>query len=285
MLDREMIAYSLSLLGVKSGDALLVHSALTALGEVDGGADTVIDGMLDTLGKDGTLIMSTLTGWAKPFDPDHTPSAVGALSECFRKREGVVRSRHPVHSVAAYGRLAKWITDGHDQCRTGCGEGTPYEKLASVGGKVLLLGVDMDRNTIMHMTEERADLAYLLSLDIPAPVYDPNKVFTLVKFPPGHRDFLSTTPLLRRAGCLTEGRIGHASAMLIDIRSAAEVIGEELRKNPALFLCSNPNCHFCDWARKLLNREAIDYSRYQEHCCPDPVCECCAVNESFRPNN
>ena len=58
------------------------------------------------------------------------------------------------------------------------------------GGKAVLLGVDMDRNTVMHSLEEAIDAKYLRTLDIVAPTYIENhkeKTFTLEKFPPGHR--------------------------------------------------------------------------------------------------
>jgi len=252
MLTKKDIEFSLSLMGIKKGDTVLVHSAYTAIGEIEGGANAVIDAFLNVIGNRGTLVMSTLTGWAAPFDRDNSPSAVGWLSECFRRRNGTLRSMHPVHSVAAYGKHAEYITEGHENCPTGCGDGTPYHKIEKLGGKAMLLGVDMDRNTIMHMLEERADLRYLLSLDIPAPTYTPDKkTFTLTKFPPGHRDFLSATPYLRRSGAMIEGMIGNAVTKVIDIRKLCEVMDEVLRRDPLFFICHNPNCNFCNWARKL----------------------------------
>ena len=124
MITKKEIKRSLQLMGIVPGDTLLLHSALTAIGKVDGGADTVIDAFLEAIGEEGTLVMSTLTGWFAPFDAATSPSAVGYLSEVFRKRPGVLRSLHPVHSVCAYGKNAAFITEGHEHCKTGCGEGT-----------------------------------------------------------------------------------------------------------------------------------------------------------------
>nr|MBQ4319588.1 AAC(3) family N-acetyltransferase [Clostridia bacterium] len=285
MLTKSDVKFSLELMGIEKGDILLVHSALTAIGEVDGGADTVIDAFLESVGEEGTVVMSTLTGWGAPFDRDTSPSAVGWLGECFRRRPGTLRSMHPVHSVAAYGRHAEYIVSGHENCPTGCGEGTPYDKLEQLGAKAILLGVDMDRNTIMHTLEERADLEYLLSLDIPAPTYTPDKkVFTLTKFPPGHRDFLSATPYLRRSGAMVEGMIGDAVTKVIDIKKLAEVMGSELKKNPLFFICHNENCNFCNWARKLYAGSPINFADYTINVCSDKNCEVCVVDESYRPN-
>ncbi len=282
MITKDDIVFSLECMGVQKGDILLLHSALTSIGKTENGADTVIDAFLEAIGEEGTLVMSTLTGWFAPFDAKTSPSAVGYLSECFRKREGVLRSLHPVHSVCAYGKHAEYITKDHDKCETGCGEGTPYLKIAELGGKAVLLGVDMDRNTTMHSMEEAIDAKYLLALDIPAPTYIDdykNKKFTLKKFPPGHRDFLSMTPYLRKADIMNEGKIGNALVKVIDIKAMFNLGKKLMEKNPLLFICENENCNSCHWSRLLYTNEKIDYSRYKKHQCHDKHCEVCVVEE------
>ena len=67
MITKQEIKRSLSLMGIVPGDTILLHSAMTAIGKVDGGADTVIDAFLETIGAEGTLVMSTLTGWFAPL--------------------------------------------------------------------------------------------------------------------------------------------------------------------------------------------------------------------------
>ena len=79
MITKQEIKRSLGLMGIVPGDTLLLHSAMTAIGGVEGGADSVIDAFLETIGEEGTLVMSTLTGWFAPFDAATSPSAVGYL--------------------------------------------------------------------------------------------------------------------------------------------------------------------------------------------------------------
>jgi len=271
------ILLGLQLADIRPGDILLVHSALSSIGYVQGGADTVVDALLEAVGEQGTIVMSTLTGWSAPFDPDRSPSAVGRISEVFRRRPGVLRSRHPVHSVAAYGAAAKQITEGHECCETGCGEGTPYLKVRDLGGKAVLLGVDMDRNTAMHGLEELIDARYLRTLAIPAPTYLKQDTFTLQKFPPGHRDFLRITPVLRRENVMVEGRIGQAVLRVIDMQGLYRIGMELLREDPLYFICNNENCNSCHWSRLLYGSEAIDMSRYEKNHCQDPTCEICVI--------
>jgi aminoglycoside 3-N-acetyltransferase len=135
-INKDDIKFSLELMDIKKGDVMIVHSSLSSMGYIQGGADAVIDALLETVGDEGTIVMSTLTGWADHFDVNTTPSAVGKISEVFRKRYNAYRSLHPVHSVAAIGKHAKYITEGHDKCETGCGPGTPYYKIRELDGKM-----------------------------------------------------------------------------------------------------------------------------------------------------
>ncbi|HOJ10030.1 MAG TPA: AAC(3) family N-acetyltransferase [Clostridiales bacterium] len=281
IINKEDIKFSLELMGIVKGDVLIVHSSLSSIGYVDGGADSVIDALLETVGDEGTIVMSTLTGWFDHFDADTSPSAVGKISEVFRKRNNAYRSLHPVHSVAAIGKHAKYITDGHNNCETGCGQGTPYYKIKELNGKIMLLGVDMDRNTIMHCLEEEIDAHYLRTLDIVAPTYIENykeKIFILKKFPPGHRDFLRITPELRKKDALIEGKIGNAIVKVIDMEKLFNMGLEILKNDPLFFICSNPNCNSCDWSRLLYSDTDIDYTRYRGNGCVDNTCEICVVD-------
>ena len=57
MITREQITGDLKALDIRTGDAVMMHSSLSALGFVDGGAETVVDALLETVGPDGTLLV------------------------------------------------------------------------------------------------------------------------------------------------------------------------------------------------------------------------------------
>ncbi len=162
--------------GIERGDCILVHSSLSSLGWVEGGADGVTEALIAAVGPDGTVLFPTLTGSpndspASPpvFDVRTTPCWTGAIPEAARNRPDAVRSLHPTHSVAAIGKLARWFASGHGLVRTPCGFGSPYDKLADVGGKIVLVGVTQSVNTSFHMAEEIVDVPYVL-LDRPTDV-------------------------------------------------------------------------------------------------------------------
>lgn len=256
IVTREDVTYGAYLAGIREGDVVLMHSALSAVGKVDGGADTIIDGLMDVIGQSGALAVSTLTHYypkGPRYDRDTTPTNVGIIAETLRKRPGAVRSLNPTHSIAAIGGRAEELCADHEKCATVCGEGSPYTKLRDMGGKIALLGVDMNRNTTLHSIEDLEDCSYLETRPALRPTYmegDPEEPIILTKFPPGHRDFLHFTPELRRAGALREAPVGNAMLKVID---AAEMfrLGRELVSNDKMyFMCKNESCAYCTNARE-----------------------------------
>ena len=78
-------------LGIRPGDTFVSHSSLASFGHVEGGADAVVDALLECVAPGGTVIVPTMT-FGSPFDPARTPSKCGAITEAFRKRPGAVRN-------------------------------------------------------------------------------------------------------------------------------------------------------------------------------------------------
>ncbi len=166
-------------LGIKPGMTLLVHSSLSALGWVCGGSVAVIQALQDVLGEEGSLVMPTHSAgltdpslWENPpvdeswweairetmpaYDPRLTPTCqMGAIPECFRNAEGVVRSSNPVVSFAAWGKHAKEITSDHG-LDYNMGYDSPLGRIYDLYGYSLLLGVGYNKCTIMHLAESMA---------------------------------------------------------------------------------------------------------------------------------
>ncbi|MFD5816080.1 aminoglycoside N(3)-acetyltransferase [Streptomyces sp. NPDC127038] len=178
LVTRDTLAADLRALGVRTGETLLAHSSLSALGWVNGGAVTVVQGLLDALGPDGTLVVPTQSGdlsdpalWSRPpvpeewwpairatmpaYDPRVTPSrGVGVIPETVRTWPGALRSDHPETSFAALGPDAAAVVGGHAvDCRLG--ERSPLARLEARGARVLLLGAGYDSCTSFHLAEYR----------------------------------------------------------------------------------------------------------------------------------
>ena len=137
---RASIEKGLRPLGLEPGDVVFVHSSLSSFGEVVGGADTVIQAILNVIGPQGTLAVPTFNYQPDVWDPETTPSIVGAITERLRQRPGAARSLHPTHSVTAIGRGARELVAGHEELHS-FARGTPLHRIYERGGKILLLKV------------------------------------------------------------------------------------------------------------------------------------------------
>ena len=65
-------------LGVGVGSKLLVHSSLSSMGRVTGGTETVIQGLINALGQEGTLLLPALS--YRHVDLDHPVFSLMDLS-------------------------------------------------------------------------------------------------------------------------------------------------------------------------------------------------------------
>jgi aminoglycoside 3-N-acetyltransferase len=247
-LTRQGIVAGLKALGVKPGCVLLVHASLSSLGTVKGGADTVIAALLEVLGPDGTLLMPTHPARdGRVFDPATVPSAMGRISETFRQRPGVLRSRHPFHPVAACGPLAVRMLQGHECSSIPDGPNSPYGRLISLGGYVLHIGCDLDTLTLVHAVEAELGLPFLRELDMDY-LGEDGQVHRLhlTRCPGGHRGgVLKFDRLFRQQGAMAVGRIGQAVCRLIAAHQAAQIMRHELECDPFFVLDDNPHCADC----------------------------------------
>ena len=162
MYTKHDLIYNLEHIGLKPTDAIMIHSSMKSIGPVEGGADAVVDALMEYF-KEGLLMMPTHT-WAQMgpehslFDPEVEPACVGIIPNIFRQRAGVVRSLHPTHSIAACGPEASAYIAGEENVTTPCQPGGCWSRLLETDAKILLLGCTHIRNTFIHAVEEMLDV-------------------------------------------------------------------------------------------------------------------------------
>lgn len=171
---------ALRALGLGDGDTLELHGSLKAIGLVSGGPNTILDAILKVLSHEGTLIMSAqFSTNSEPAHWEHPPVDIeafdvirathppfkgkesylhwmGSLAQTLQLKDQTQFSDHPNCAVMALGKHAKWLTMEHPLHRP-FGLGSPYEKAIQLKSKVLLIGVDYDVLSGLHVAETLSD--------------------------------------------------------------------------------------------------------------------------------
>ncbi|MBW8351114.1 AAC(3) family N-acetyltransferase [Bacillus sp. IITD106] len=250
MHTKESLIADLHNLGINPKGTLLVHSSYKKIGPVTGRADTVLDTFQEYM-KDGLLVFPTHS-WAyinagNPiFSVKDSPSCVGILTELFRNRPHVIRSAHPTHSVAALGKDAEAFTSGDEYCNTPCARESSWGRLLDRNAQIMLVGVDLTKNTFIHGIEEWANIPGRMT-----DVYKPLQTITAdgrIIDVPSRRHcgetwsdyFWKVDEILLRRKAMYLGRFGNAETRVCNARKTAEVLMEMLRDIPDLFSNNNP---------------------------------------------
>ena len=167
-ITREDVLKSLKAVGVSKGDTIFVHSGIGNFGLLKEAKDkfelsnVFIDCFLNAVGSRGTVCMPTFSysfAKKKNFDVLKTPSLTGTMTEVFRKREGVVRSCNPNHSVVASGFRKDFLTTCLS--KTSFGANTFFSRLLKADAKNVFFGVDLNHScTFIHFIEESVGVPY-----------------------------------------------------------------------------------------------------------------------------
>ena len=237
MYTKEQLKAQIRSMGILPTDTVLIHTSMRAIGQVEGGADTVIDAFCESL-HEGLFLVPTHT-WAsvQPHSPIYdvrtSIPCIGALPRVAAFRSDGVRSLHPTHSVWAHGKNAEEFVRGEELATTPCPPGFLWDRLADVGAKILLLGVKLDKNTFIHAIDELADLPDRLSQHpYDLTIRDAQGRETKHSFR-GHwcsrtddvsRQFVNFETPLRVRGAMQYGTFGDAQVRIVDARLCRDVI-------------------------------------------------------------
>lgn len=160
------------------GRPVVVHASLKSVGWIEGGAAAVADALIGTCStvlapafnfdsncpppdgdrpRQNGADYAFYENWSRPRVPWFRESAridpaMGSLPQALRDVPGTLRSDHPWHSWLAHGPDAQSLLVPHSWGTTN----PPLERLAGIGGLVLLVGVGLTSCTAVHVAEERA---------------------------------------------------------------------------------------------------------------------------------
>ena len=231
-----------------------MHSSLSRLGYVAGGAVAVIHALIDAVGPEGTLVMvaqsADLTDpatWRFPaipphwvetvrnempaYDPARTPCFnLGVVAELFRTWPGVLRSAHPVCSFTATGRLARFVLEPHAPDDP-FGEASPLARLYRTEAKILLLGTPWTVATGLHLAERRA-MPGALPEYCPSPILADGvrTVIRWAEYPHDSENFDGIGEVIERCGLVRQGLVGDARTRVVGLRDAVDIAVQELTR-------------------------------------------------------
>jgi len=230
---------------------LLVHSSYRSMGDISGGPAAVIDAMCRYM-ADGLLLMPTHS-WDTvgpnnaSFDPRTTPSCTGILGKLLLEREVAVRSIHPTHSLAVWGRDAKQFVEGEHLMNTPCGREGCMGKLLDRKAKILFIGCGLEKNTFLHGVEEWCGIENRLGDEYACflTLHDGSMFIGSMQ---GHKapipdvsvNYAKMTQPFLKLGAAAEGQLGDAHCYICDCARMARITTELLIINPDMFLDNEP---------------------------------------------
>jgi aminoglycoside 3-N-acetyltransferase len=247
------ITGALRRLGVRPHDVLFVHSDVRRLLRAEGRTRdeklaTVARGLEDAV-PEGTLILPTFS-WSfcggEPFDRDASPSAVGVLTEFFRRRPGVRRTADPLFSCAVRGPLPPpWERRLMQPGDTDAfGPESVFAYLVQANARIALLGVDATRATLIHHVEQLERVPYRYTKAFHGIVKDATsetpataRYYVRDLDAGAENDLVPLVGELRTAGVLAETELERGPQIgLVCAQDLVAVTGELVRQDPEFLL-------------------------------------------------
>jgi aminoglycoside 3-N-acetyltransferase len=245
-----------------SGQPVCVHSSLRSFGYVEGGARAVVEGLL---AEGCTVLVPAFSsdfgvppppdqrparnGWDYARFPGHTKgigrvytpqtseieSGLGAIPAAVVNWPGRARGNHPLCSFAAVGSAADELIADQAPSRVYA----PLEKLAELGGSVILMGAGLDSLTLLHLAEQRAGRRSFGRW-----ANGPEGRPMMVEYGGCSDGFPRLEPIL--APLARETCVGRSRWRAFPAQATLAAAAEAIRANPSLTHCDNPACERCN---------------------------------------
>ncbi len=258
MITHTTLKNSLAALGLQES-LVIAHASLKAFGFIEGGADAMLNALLDsTRGvimpaftyktmlnpeagppRNGITYGSeaNLNKMAEAFQPDMpADKLMGTLAETLRKHPKAKRSSHPIQSYAGI------RADSIIYSQTIFDPFAPINALAESDGWALLLGVDHTVNTSIHYAEKLAGRMQFIRWALL-----PDRVVECPNFPGDSEGFNAIAPFVEKY--TRKVKVGDALVQAVHLRSLLRTVIEQIHNNPLALLCDRKDCERCEAVR------------------------------------
>jgi aminoglycoside 3-N-acetyltransferase len=254
----------LAALGIRAGDAVLVHSDLRDLVRLADAHELAQESdargfllrafdsaLMNAVGDSGTICVlgtySDYARFAKPFDLKQSPpdAQYGAYNRYLFDQGNACRSLNPLVGFLAKGAKAGWICE-HISAY-GYGPNTPWARLVALDGKMLFWGVDLRNMTFVHHVEQLVGVPHLYHKIYETPVLVDGQpidspVVTSVRYLDFNiaYNFKRLSDDLIDAGALNSFREAPFQAHAVACRAVLSHLEQALAKNPYYLLAAPP---------------------------------------------
>lgn len=242
MFTKNEIIYQLKNFNIPEGKPVIVHSSLKAIGEIYGGAETLLCALIECFTQNGGLLCIPTHTWMDMFlDLTAPGSCIGVLPDVAARHPLGIRSLHPTHSITVFGdkdRAEDFVKDEAYVDTPVNPEGC-YGNIYKEDGYVLLIGVDHTKNTFLHCVEEMMNTpGRLTDKKIESAIIHKNGDvekrhlywFDESKIPDVSLNFGKFEPAFRYYDCIYDGFVGNAHSQLCSARKMKSVL-ELIYKN------------------------------------------------------
>jgi aminoglycoside N3'-acetyltransferase len=250
---KEQLMEDLRTAGVMPGSLLHIKVSMRSVGHVDGGADTLLNAVLDVLGPEGTLVADAFVdSYPLPLSKENqqkvstltTPSYAGVFANAMIRHPQMKRSRHPIQRFVAIGARAKELMTAHTPDKNGY---RVMEELARLGAFNLNIGARVVGVGTTHVAVEKTGLKKRI---VPRGrnYLDDNGEIRLfnVNWNGGcAKGFVKFVPLYEKAGLIKHGKVGNAGTLLTKMAETLKLEQMVLQNDPAFFFCDDRTCKDC----------------------------------------
>ena len=233
-----------------TGQPLCVHASLSSFGHVQGGAQTVVEGLLQqgctvmvpTHSYSAYHIPAPENGTIDPSAPAYTPDSnaidaqnMGAIPVYVLHKARRVRGNHPLDSFTALGPLASQLVEGQSAEDVYA----PVRVLGELGGAVVLMGVSLNRLTALHHAERLAGrpLFKLWARGLDGQLIQ-------ARLGGCSEGFVNFDPIL--APIERQIRVGQSLWRIFPVEPLLALAVDAIRTNPRITHCGNAECNECN---------------------------------------
>ena len=241
MYTKKEIIEQLDALGAPRGSIVLMHASMRAVGDVEGGAEGLLDTLIEYFTRDGGLFCVPTHTWdnlgrdVPTLDLTRGESNLGLLTEIAARDKRGIRSENPTHSMVVYGDRARAekLIEGDKTARTPTAPETAYGEIYRQSGYILLVGVAQSRNTFLHTVDEILNIPNRMvatptkttvKLDTGAIIERDLCLFDEEYNPDISLRFTKYDTAFRYHRALTDGFIGDAPTMLCSATRMKDVV-------------------------------------------------------------